>query len=118
VPPAGSAAGFQVSAMPGRLPLTRVAVSAFSCASRACRAAATLMPARAAMTETAAPAGSADSAARTAAAGPSPAAGATGAGAGVVAASAALRAACGAGFFVRAMMATPFLFSSAIPVLI
>jgi len=97
VPPAGSAAGFQASAMPGRLPLTRVAVPAFSCASRACRAAATLMPARAAMTETAAPAGSADSAARTAAAGPSPAAGATGAGAGVVAASAALRAACGGG---------------------
>ena len=94
---AGAAAGFQVSAMPGRLPLTRVAVPAFSCASRACRAAAVLIPARAAMTATAAPAGSADSAARTAAAGLSPAAGATGAGAGVVAVSAALRAACGAG---------------------
>ena len=96
--------------MPGRLPLTRVAVPFFSCASRACRAAAVLIPARAAMTATAAPAGSADSAARTAAAGLSPAAGATGAGAGVVAVSAALRAACGAGagVLVRAMMVTPF----------
>ena len=94
-----AAAGFQVSAMPGRLPLTRVAVPFFSCASRACRAAAALIPARAAITATAAPAGSADSAARTAAAGLSPAAGATGAGAGVVAVSAALRAACGAGFW-------------------
>ena len=98
----GAEAGFQVSAMPGRLPLTRVAVPFFSCASRACRAAGTLIPARAAMTATAAPAGSADSAARTAAAGLSPAAGATGAGAGAVAVSAALRAACGAGA-VRAM---------------
>ena len=114
---AGAAAGVQVSAMPGRLPLTRVAVPAFSCASRACRAAAVLIPARAAMTATAAPAGSADSAARTAAAGLSPAAGATGAGAGSVAVSAALRAACGAGgVLVRAMMVTPFLFSGAIPV--
>jgi NAD/NADP transhydrogenase alpha subunit len=102
--------------MPGRLPLTRVAVPAFSCASRARRAVAMLMPARAAMTATAAPAGSADSAARTAPAGLWPAAGATGAGAGVVAVSAALRAACGTGFFVRAMMVTPFLFSGAIPV--
>ena len=81
---AGAAAGFQVSAMPGRLPLTRVAVPVFSCASRACRAAATLIPAWAGD----APrrprlAGSADSAARTAAAGLWPAAGATGAGAGV-----------------------------------
>ena len=76
------AAGVQVSAMPGRLPLTRVAVPFFSCASRACRAAAVLIPARAAITATVAPAGSADSAARTAAAGLSPAAGATGAGAG------------------------------------
>jgi hypothetical protein len=41
-----------------------------------------------------------------------------GAWAGVVAASAGLRAACGAGFFVRAMMVTPFLFSIAIPVFI
>ena len=57
-------------------------------------------------------------AAMTAAAGLSPAAGATGAGAGVVAASAALRAACGAGVLVRAMIVTPFLFSGAIPVLI
>ena len=65
------------------LPLTRVAVPAFSCAIRACRAAAVLIPARPAITATAAPAGSADSAARTAAAGLSPAAGATGAGAGV-----------------------------------
>jgi hypothetical protein len=104
--------------MPGRLPLTRVAVPLFSWASRACLAAGTLIPARAAMTATAAPAGSADSAARTAAAGLSPAAGATGAGAGVVAVSAALRAACGAGagVGVRAMMVTPFLFSGAIPV--
>ena len=96
--------------MPGLLPLTRVAVPFFSCAIRACRAAAVLIPARAAMTATAAPAGSADSAARTAAAGLSSAAGATGAGAGVVAVSAALRAACGAaaGFLVRAMMVTPF----------
>jgi hypothetical protein len=90
-------AGCQVSAMPGRLPLTRVAVPFFSCASRACRAAAVLIPARAAMTATVAPAGSADSAARTAAAGLSPAAGATGAGAGVVAVSAALRGGGGAG---------------------
>jgi hypothetical protein len=37
-------------------------------------------------------------------------------GAGSVAVSAALRAACGAGAGVRAMMATPFLFSGAIPV--
>jgi hypothetical protein len=111
-------AGFQVSAMPGRLPLTRVAVPFFSQAIRACRAAAVLIPARAAMAVTAAPAGSADSAARTAAAGLSTAAGATGAGSGVVAASAALRAACGAGagVLVRAMMVTPFLFSGAIPV--
>jgi len=104
----GTAAGFQVSAMPGLLPLIRVAVPFFSCAIRACRAAAVLIPARAAITATAAPPGSADRAARTAAAGLSPAAGATGAGAGVVAASAALRAACGAGFLVRAMMVTPF----------
>ena len=110
------AAGVQVSAMPGLLPLTRVAVPAFSCAIRACRAAAVLIPAWAAITATAAPAGSADSAARTAAAGLSPAAGATGAGAGSVAASAALRAACGAGVLVRAMVVTPFLFSGAIPV--
>jgi hypothetical protein len=115
---AAGAAGVQVSAMPGRLPLTRVAVPAFSCASSACRAAAVLIPARPAMTATAAPPGSADSAARTAAAGLSPAAGATGAGAGVVAASAALRAASGAGAGVRATMVTPFLFSGAIPVLI
>jgi len=65
--------------MPGRLPLMRVAVPFFSCAIRACRAAAVLIPARAAMTATAAPPGSADRAARTAAAGLSPAAGATGA---------------------------------------
>jgi hypothetical protein len=62
------------------------------------------------------PAGSADRAARTAAAGLSPAAGATGAGAGSVAVSAALRAACGAGVVVmRAMVMTPFLSSGAIP---
>ena len=53
----GVVAGFQVSAMPGLLPLTRVAVPAFSCASRACRAAAVLIPARTAITATAAPAG-------------------------------------------------------------
>jgi len=43
---------------------------------------------------------------------------AAGAGSGVVAVSAALRAACGAGAVagVRAMMVTPFLFSGAIPV--
>ena len=107
----GAGAGFQVSAMPGRLPLTRVAVPAFSQASRACRAAGTLSPARSAMTATAAPAGSADSAARTAAAGLSPVTGAMGAGSGAVAVSAALRAACGAGAGagVRAMMVTPFL---------
>jgi hypothetical protein len=96
----------------------RVAVPFFSCAIRACRAAAVLIPARAAMTATAAPPGSVDRAARTAAAGLSAAAGATGAGSGVVAASAALRAACGAGagVLVRAMMVTPFLFPGAIPV--
>jgi hypothetical protein len=112
---AGAAAGVQVSAMPGLLPLMRVAVPFFSCASSTCRAAAALIPARAAMTATAAtaaPPGSADSAARTAAAGLWAAAGAkTGAGAGSVAALAALRAACGAGagFLVRAMVVTPFL---------
>jgi hypothetical protein len=104
--------------MPGRLPLTRVAAPAFSCAIRAWRAAATLIPACPAMTVTAAPAGSADRAARTAAAGLSPAAGATGTGAGTVAVSAALRAAWGAGFLVRAMAVTPFLFPGAIPVFI
>jgi hypothetical protein len=88
----------------GLLPLTRVAVSA-----------ATLMPACPAITATAAPAGSADSAARTAAAGLSPAAGKRARGAGSVAASAALRAACGAGAGVRDTMVTPFLFSGAIP---
>jgi hypothetical protein len=76
---AGAAAGVQVSAMPDRLPLTRVAVPFFSCASRACRATATLIPARAAITATAAPAGSANSAARTAAAGLWSATGAKGA---------------------------------------
>ena len=94
--------------MPGRLPLMRVAVPSFSCASRACRAAAVLIPACPAITATAAPAGSADSAARTAAAGLSPAAGVTGAGTGSVAVSAALRAASGAGVLVRAMVVTPF----------
>src|SRR5437764_282661 len=44
---ASGAACVQVSAMPGRLPLTRVAVPFFSCASSACRAAAVLIPARA-----------------------------------------------------------------------
>jgi hypothetical protein len=46
--------------------------------------------------------------------------GGTGAGAGVVAVSAALRAACGAGaeVLVRPMMVTPFLFSGAIPVFV
>jgi hypothetical protein len=78
----GAAAGVQVSALPGLLPLIRVAVPFFSCAIRACRAAAVLIPARAAMTATAAPQGSADRAARTAAAGLSPAAGATGGGRG------------------------------------
>jgi hypothetical protein len=71
----GAAAGCQVSAMPGRLPLTRVAAPFFSQASRACRAAGTLIPARAAMTATGAPAGSADRVARTAAAGLPPATG-------------------------------------------
>ena len=94
---ASGAACVQVSAMPGRLPLTRVAVPFFSCASSACRAAAVLIPARAAMTVTVAPAGSADRAVKAAAAGLSPAAGATGAGAGIVAVSAALRAAWGRG---------------------
>lgn len=105
---ASAAAGVHVSAMPGLLPLMRVVVPFFSCASRACRAAAVLIPACPAMTATVAPAGAADSAARTAAAGLSPAARATGAGAGSVAAPAALRAAYAARFLVRAMMMTPF----------
>jgi hypothetical protein len=50
----GGQSGVQVSAMPGRLPLTRVAVPFFSWAIRACRAAAVLIPARAAITATAA----------------------------------------------------------------
>lgn len=62
-------------ARPGLPSLTRVAVPAFSCASRVCRVAAVLIPACPAITATAAPPGSADNAARTAAAELSPAAG-------------------------------------------
>ena len=99
--------------MPGRPPLMRVAAPAFSWAIRACRAAAALIPAWAAMTATAAPAGWADRAARTAAAGLPPAAGATGRGAGPAAVSAALWAAWGAVFLLRAIAVTPFFYSPA-----
>ena len=96
--------------MPGRLPLTRVAGPAFSCASRACRVAAVLIPARAAITATATPPGSAESAARTAAAGLWSAAGATGRGGrgrrGVGGAAGRVRGEGWGG--VRAMMMTPF----------
>jgi hypothetical protein len=113
--PARSAAGFQVSAMPGLLPLTRVAVPFFSCASRACLAAAVLMPTRPAITATFAPAGSA---ARTAAAGLPTAAEATAAGAGSVAVSGRCGAHLGRGAGACHDRDSVLLFSGAITVLI
>lgn len=91
-------AGFHVSGRPSRLPLTLMAVPTFSCAIRAGRAAAALIPAYLSITATVAPADSADKAASTATAGLSPEGGATDPDARFEAVSATLRAVAGAGF--------------------